>query len=74
MAVKQADISVVETGTGWRPLAEMEQEHLHTRAAIPFRDPTGEDEAEVILMRRNTEQQHCGLETTNAWQHRWAAK
>ena len=74
MAVKQADINVVETGTGWRSLAKMEQEHLHTRAAVPFRDPTGEDEAEVILMRRNTEQQHCGLETTNAWQHRWAAK
>ena len=60
-----------ETGPGWRPLSPMEQEHLHTRAAVPFRDPQGNATADAILERRRIEQDHCGYEPTNAWQRRW---
>jgi hypothetical protein len=43
----------------------MEQEHLRTRAAVPFRDPDQRDLAHTILERRQQEQIHCGLEATN---------
>ena len=66
VAIKQ-DKSVV----GCRPLSAMEQEHLLTRAAVPFRDPDQRDLAPVILERRRQEQLHCGLEATNSWQRRW---
>ena len=68
VAIKQ-DKSVV----GCRPLSAMEQEHLLTRAAVPFRDPDQRDLAPVILERRRQEQLHCGLEATNSWQRRWCA-
>ena len=62
-----------QAGVTWRPLSTMEQEHLLTRAAVPFRDPDQRDLAPVILERRQQEQLHCGLEATNTWQRRWRA-
>ena len=70
MAVKPGGICS-ETGPGWRPLSVMEQEHLLTRAAVPFRDPDGEASSAEILTRRTLEQEQCKLEATNAWQRRW---
>ena len=60
-----------KSAVGCRRLSAMEQEHLLTRAAVPFRDPDQRDLAAVILERRRREQQHCGLEATNSWQRRW---
>ncbi|MBE9178977.1 hypothetical protein IQ268_10430 [Oculatella sp. LEGE 06141] len=54
-------------------LSRKEQEHLRTRAAIPYRDPSLTDFAETILQRRQAEQQGCGLEPTSHWRKRWAA-
>ena len=62
-----------QAAVNWRPLSTMEQEHLRTRAAVPFRDPDQRDLAPVILERRQQEQLHCGLEATNSWQRRWRA-
>ncbi|MBW4693515.1 MAG: hypothetical protein KME27_17360 [Lyngbya sp. HA4199-MV5] len=53
------------------PLAPMEQEHLQTRAAIPYRDPTLSDPAEVILERHQQEQVLSLLESTSSWRRRW---
>ncbi len=53
------------------PLSPMEQEHLHTRAAIPYRDPTLADTAEVILARHQQEQQSSQRESTSSWRRRW---
>ncbi|NJO40015.1 MAG: hypothetical protein HC865_04875 [Cyanobacteria bacterium RU_5_0] len=53
------------------PLSQMEQEHLHTRAAIPYRDPNLHDSAEVILQRHQREQQSSTLESTSSWRRRW---
>jgi len=55
------------------PLSLQEQEHLHTRAAIPYRDPELSDSATVILERRQVEQQHSKLEATSQWKKRWFA-
>lgn len=62
---------IPEAGPGWRALSAMEEEHLHTRAAVPFRDPTSADDSAAILRRRSVEQASCNLEPTNAWQRRW---
>jgi tRNA U34 5-methylaminomethyl-2-thiouridine-forming methyltransferase MnmC len=53
------------------PLSLQEQEHLHTRAAIPYRDPTLTDGMVDIVRRREAEQEICGLETTSQWKKRW---
>ena len=53
------------------PLSLQEQEHLHTRAAIPYRDPPLSDTMEVIIQRRRQEQAHSQLETTSQWKKRW---
>lgn len=53
------------------PLSVMEQEHLQTRAAIPYRDPDLRDSADVILQRQQQEQRQSGLESTTRWRRRW---
>ncbi len=53
------------------PLSALEQEHLHTRAAVPYRDPQLSDPAKVIQARHDAEQQACGWESTSSWRRRW---
>ncbi|MBD2449903.1 hypothetical protein H6G76_22600 [Nostoc sp. FACHB-152] len=53
------------------PLSLEEQEHLQTRAAIPYRDPQLKDSASVIITRRQQEQKSCSLEPTSHWRKRW---
>lgn len=53
------------------PLSQQELEHLQTRAAIPYRDPTLSDSMAKIIIRREMEQDDCGLETTSQWKKRW---
>ncbi|MEB3274933.1 MAG: tRNA (5-methylaminomethyl-2-thiouridine)(34)-methyltransferase MnmD [Prochlorothrix sp.] len=53
------------------PLSPLEQEHLQTRAAIPYRDPTLTDTAPLILQRRQQEQQRSTRESTTQWRKRW---
>ena len=53
------------------PLSQQEQEHLQTRAAIPYRDPFLKDSAADITLRRRSEQQASSLEPTSQWQKRW---
>lgn len=54
------------------PLPLRSQEHLQTRAAVPYRDPQLCDPASVILQRRQIEQQASTLEPTSRWQKRWS--
>ncbi len=53
------------------PLSPMELEHLHTRAAIPYRDLTLRDSAQTILQRHLQEQTASTLESTSNWRRRW---
>jgi tRNA U34 5-methylaminomethyl-2-thiouridine-forming methyltransferase MnmC len=53
------------------PLSLMEQEHLNTRASIPYRDPDLTDSSDVILARHRQEQQETLLESTSSWRRRW---
>jgi tRNA U34 5-methylaminomethyl-2-thiouridine-forming methyltransferase MnmC len=53
------------------PLSVMEQEHLQTRAAIPYRDPELNHTAETILERHQQEQDRSTVESTSSWRRRW---
>ncbi len=53
------------------PLSQQEQEHLQTRAAVPYRDPTLQATAEEILERRVQEQATSPLLPTKPWRRRW---
>tara|TARA_Y100001968_G_C19321478_1_gene699501 strand:- start:168 stop:785 length:618 start_codon:yes stop_codon:yes gene_type:complete len=55
----------------YQPLSRMEEEHLSTKAAIPYRDLSGKDNPQQILIRRQKEQQISDLESTNNWKKRW---
>ncbi|MEB3336439.1 MAG: MnmC family methyltransferase [Leptolyngbyaceae bacterium] len=59
------------TATNLPVLSLQEQEHLLTRAAIPYRDPDLSDPAARILQRRQLEQQTSCLEPTSHWKKRW---
>jgi tRNA U34 5-methylaminomethyl-2-thiouridine-forming methyltransferase MnmC len=52
-------------------LSPSEQEHLQTRASIPYRDPTLSELASQIRQRRQQEQQISTLESTSQWKKRW---
>jgi tRNA U34 5-methylaminomethyl-2-thiouridine-forming methyltransferase MnmC len=56
------------------PLSTQDQEHLRTRAAVPYRDPTFAATASEILHLRQIEQQTCLLESTSQWKKRWQGK
>lgn len=53
------------------PLSVMEQEHLQTRAAIPYRDLTLRDSADTIHNRHQQEQHLSQRESTSSWRRRW---
>lgn len=56
------------------PISQAEQEHLQTRAAVPYRDPCLSDSAQVIQERRHKEQLASPLEPTSRWRKRWAKR
>lgn len=64
----------ISSPTPLPPLSQAEKEHLLTRAAIPYRDPELSDWANVIVKRRQQEQQACSLEPTSRWRKRWLSK
>lgn len=53
------------------PLSQQEQEHLATRAAVPYRDLTLGDDAATIHQRRHREQAQSPLLPTGPWRRRW---
>ncbi len=56
------------------PLSLLEQEHLRTRASVPYRDPALSDPTEVILARYEQEQKLSQKELTSSWRRRWGIK
>lgn len=72
--VNDTSTSSVHRITGIYPLSVAEKEHLQTRAAIPYRDPSLSDTGELILSRRRQEQETSPLETTSKWRKRWLGK
>lgn len=55
------------------PLSQQAQEHLQTRAAVPYRDPHLNATAEEILASRIQAQAASDLMPTKLWRARWTA-
>ncbi len=55
----------------YKNLSQQEEEHLLTKAAVPYRDPSGKSTKEEIISRRNQEQIQSKLKNTRAWKKRW---
>ncbi len=54
-------------------LSPQEQEHLQTKAAVPYRDSTLRATAAEILERRVQEQANSTLMPTKPWRQRWTS-
>ena len=52
-------------------LSPMEEEHLLTKASIPYRDPDLHSKAEDILRERLKEQFSSNLSSTKKWREKW---
>ena len=70
-----ASPTALEGAPSLRPLSPMEEEHLLTNAAEPYRDPSGRGERKAILLERQRAQAEAmargGVEPTGAWRRRW---
>ncbi len=55
----------------WTSLSKMEEEHLMTIAAVPYRDPSGNSSSIEIIRRRLQEQKDSTFLNTNKWKKRW---
>lgn len=66
--------SIADSIAGLPSLSQQEREHLQTKAAVPYRDPTLHATAEDILARRAKEQQVSKLLPTRPWRSRWKQK
>jgi tRNA U34 5-methylaminomethyl-2-thiouridine-forming methyltransferase MnmC len=66
-----ASPTALASGGPLRPLAPLELEHLHTRAAEPYRDPSGQATAAAILAARQRAQAASKATSTSAWRRRW---
>ncbi len=66
------------TLAGWSgnfvSISQQEQEHLQTRAAIPYRDPELKATAVEIKILREQSQAKSNLESTSKWKKRWQKK
>ena len=52
-------------------LSLMEEEHLLTKASIPYRDPNLNSKKETIIKERNKEQLLSNLVSTKKWREKW---
>jgi tRNA U34 5-methylaminomethyl-2-thiouridine-forming methyltransferase MnmC len=64
------------TIASWNPLLlpvlpRVAQEHLLTKAAVPYRDPQLQDAIDTIIERREQEQLLSPLASSAQWKKRW---
>lgn len=71
VAIRNKQAKILDTNSYITELSKMEKEHLQTKAAIPYRDPHGNDNSLSIIKRRNQEQLLSNLWDTNIWRKKW---
>ena len=67
VAFKQEQEKSVPTKAPYKELSTKEKEHLKSRAAIPYRDPSGKDSCDKINHRRKIEQKKSQLVSSSSW-------
>ena len=71
IAIKKIDADIFQGNLCFKKLSLMEEEHLLTKASIPYRDPTLNSNAKDIIQKRVQEQLFSNLETSKKWRDKW---
>ncbi len=71
IAVKIIDKKTIQNNLYFKNLSSMEEEHLLTKASIPYRDPTLSSNKKDIIQTRVREQLLSNLETSKKWRAKW---
>ncbi len=71
IAIKINDVENVQDFLYFEKLSLMEEEHLLTRASIPYRDPDLNLNANDIIQKRTQEQLLSNLKTSKEWRKKW---
>ena len=71
IAVKIIDKKAIQNNLYFKNLSSMEEEHLLTKASIPYRDPTLSLNKKDIIQKRVQEQFLSNLETSKKWRDKW---
>ena len=71
IAIKRISEEKLQRNIYFEKLSSMEEEHLLTKASIPYRDPTLNSKTKDIIQRRVQEQLFSNLETSKKWRDKW---
>ncbi len=71
VAISTSDKNTLKPNFNFEKLSVMEEEHLLTRASIPYRDQDLNSSKDDIINRRLDEQLFSNLVSTNKWRKRW---
>jgi len=71
VAISKFDKNKLEPNFNFQKLSVMEEEHLLTKASIPYRDQDLNSSKDNILKRRLEEQLFSNLLSTNKWRENW---
>ena len=71
IAIKQINQKQLNKSLYFEKLNQMEEEHLLTKASIPYRDPNLNSTAIDILKKREKEQLLSNLRSTKKWRDKW---
>ena len=71
VAISKFDKDKLKPNLNFKKLSVMEEEHLLTKASIPYRDQDLNSSKEDIIKRRLDEQFFSNLLSTNKWREKW---
>ncbi len=71
VAISNFDKNKFKTNCNFEKLSLMEEEHLLTKASIPYRDQDSNSSKDDIIKRRLDEQLSSNLLSTNKWRKKW---
>ena len=71
IAIKEFDESQLQSNLYFKKLSSMEEEHLLTKASIPYRDPSLRSKTKDIIQKRLEEQFISNLNTSKKWRDKW---
>ena len=71
IAIKNFDNKKLQNNLYFKKLSSMEEEHLLTKASIPYRDPNLISNTKDILQKRFQEQLVSNLNTSKKWRDKW---
>ena len=71
IAIKIIEEELIQSNLYFKKLSSMEEEHLFTKASIPYRDPNLNSNTKDIIQKRVQEQLFSNLKTSKEWRDKW---